>query len=102
MGYNPEDPVHRAINELSSSQKKQMNRILACEALLEALLSRIDPLALPGLAEEYDAAVDRLAAALPPSIQLPELWHQWSTLIADRQQSVSAKASQPRRTPGAD
>jgi hypothetical protein len=85
---NQQDQMIRAIKELESSQKKQLNRILACEAVLEALLSRIDPLALAGLGEEYDAALDRLAAELPPSIQLPELWHQWSKLIADRRRSL--------------
>lgn len=97
---NTQDQIIQAIKDLESSQKKQLNRILACEALLEALLSRIDPLALPGLGEEYDAALDRLAAALPPSIQLPELWQQWSTLIADRQQSLAASASRQPKTPG--
>ena len=66
---------------------------------MESLISRIDPLALQGLAEEYDAAVDRLAAALPPEIQIPELWMQWSTLIADRQRSIAEGVP---KTPGAD
>lgn len=87
----------QAIKALESSQKKQMNRILACEALLEALVSRIDPQALADLGEEYDAAMDRLAAVLPPSIQLPELWEQWSKLIADRRQSIEGNGP---RTPG--
>lgn len=47
-----------AIKALESSQKKQMNRILVCEVLLDALVSRIDPQALAGLWEEYDAAIE--------------------------------------------
>lgn len=95
---DPQDQIIKAIKELESSQKKQMNRILACEALLEALVSGIDPQALAALAEEYDAAMDRLAAALAPSVQLPELWQQWSTLIADRRKQIAATGPQ---TPGA-
>lgn len=91
---NTQDQIIKAIKELESSQKKQMNRVLACEALLEAMVSRIDPQALAGLAEEYDGALDRLAAALPPSIQLPELWEQWSTLIADRRKQIAANGPQ--------
>ena len=82
-----EDQIIEAIKALESSQKKQMNRILACEALMEAWVRRTAPAALRGLAEEYEAAIDRLAVELPPRIQLPEVWGHWSALIAALEQA---------------
>jgi hypothetical protein len=98
---NFEQEVRQAIAELNSTQLTHLNRQLATEAMLEALLDRIDPKALPGIAEEYDAALIRLAEGLPPDMQRPEVWKQWSNLLSDRQRYERQKAAQ-RGTPGAD
>lgn len=94
-----EDQIIQAIKDLESSQKKQMNRILACEALMEAWVRRTAPAALRGLGEEYEAALDRLAAELPPRIQLPEVWAHWSALIAALEQSHAAGRRPPPERP---
>ena len=91
---NNEAQIIQAVKDLDSAMKKQLNRNLAAEALLEALIVRLDPRALAGLAEEYDAAVDRLAADIEPNLQRPYLWARWSTLIADLQKSHQAQAKQ--------
>ena len=80
---NTQNQIIKAIKELESAQKKQLNRLLACEALLHSFLARTDPQALADLAEEYDMALDRLAEQLPPQIQLPELWRSFAIAIAD-------------------
>lgn len=89
----PENPVHQAIRDLHSLQVLQQNRLLALEALAEALLARLDPQALPGLAEKYDANLDRLAAATASAQQRPHLWAQWSTLIAALHKPAGPAAS---------
>ena len=99
-GMNFEEQVKKAINDLHNTQVTHINRLLATEAMLEALLDRVDPAALPGIAEEYDAALIRLAEGLPPGMQRPELWRQWSTYLSDRQRYEQQKAAQ-RGTPGA-
>lgn len=98
---NFEKQVKKAIDELTNTQVTQMNRQLATEAMLEALLERVDFQALAGIAEEYDAALIRLAEGLPPDMQRPELWKQWSAYLEDLQRHQQQKAAQ-RGTRAAD
>lgn len=98
---NFEEQVKQAIGELNNTQVTHLNRLLATEAMLEALLDRVDPAALPGIAEEYDAALIRLAEGLPPGMQRPEIWRQWSTYLSGRQRYQQQKAAQ-RGTRGAN
>lgn len=96
-----EKQVTQAIAELNNTQLTHLNRQLATEAMLEALLDRVDPQALPAIAEEYDAALLRLAEGLPPDMQRPEIWKQWSDYLSGRQRYEQQEAAQ-RGTPGAD
>lgn len=75
----------KSINDLHSLNKQQMNRLLAVEGLLHALLNRVQPEALSGLLEEYEQACDRLATQLDPKFQMPQYWREWSTAITDLQ-----------------
>lgn len=94
-----EKTTTKAINALHYLQKEHLNRQLAIEALLTAMLARVQPEALQGLLEEYDAACDRLASQLPVRFQQPRHWQRWSDAITDRQKSLQ-QAIQPN-TPGA-
>lgn len=96
---DPQTQIINAIKSLESSQTKQMNRLLACEALLYSFLERTDRRALEGLAEEYDMALDRLAEQLPPQIQLPELWQGFALAIADLRKAAGQLREPP--APGA-
>lgn len=96
-----EKQVMQAIAEINNTQLTHLNRQLATEAMLEALLDRVDPQALPAIAEEYDAALLRLAEGLPPDMQRPDVWQQWSTLLSNRQRHARELAAL-RGTPGAD
>ena len=96
-----EKQVMQAIAEINNTQLTHLNRQLATEAMLEALLDRVDPQALPAIAEEYDAALLRLAEGLPPDMQRPELWKQWSAYLEDLQRHKQQKAAQ-RGTRAAD
>jgi hypothetical protein len=78
-----EAQIIQAIKDLQSAQKTQLNRHLACEAMVYSLLYRTDPAALAGLAEEYDLAIDRLAEQIPPHLQLPQVWSEFASAIAD-------------------
>lgn len=95
-----EQEVMQAITDLRNTQLTHLNRQLATEAMLEALLDRVEPKALAAIAEEYDAALIRLAEGLPPDMQRPDLWKQWSTLLSNRQQYIQRLAAQ-RGTHGA-
>lgn len=94
-----EDPVRRAVRELGHAQTQHLNRLLACEALLHALLLRLDPRAAAGVAEEYDQALDCMAAQLAPSLQMPDLWRPF----ADALEAVRwpAAPDRPAAPPGA-
>ena len=76
-----EEQTIKAIKDLQALQKQHLNRQLAFEAMMEAMLARVQPEALPGLLVEYESACDRLAALLPPEHQAPELWKQWTVEI---------------------
>ena len=71
------------------AHKRNLNRQLAFEAMMDAMLARVQPEALPGLREEYEQACDRLAAGLRPAMQEPALWTQWSDAITERMQSLA-------------
>ncbi|MGH8758081.1 MAG: hypothetical protein ACREVW_00975 [Burkholderiales bacterium] len=88
-----EEQATKAINDLHHSQKRLLNRQLAFEALLSALLARVQPEALPGVLEEYDAACDRLAAEIPPAHQQPELWQEFSDVLTARLRALQAAQS---------
>ena len=76
-----EEQTIKSIKDLYQLQKQHLNRQLAFEAMMEAMLARVQPEALPGLLVEYESACDRLAALLPPEHQAPELWKQWTVEI---------------------
>lgn len=81
----------QAINDLHSINKQHLNRLLACEALLQSLIQLVDPQALAALSEEYDATLDRLATQLAPEYQQPERWADFSAAIEDRKKLIQQK-----------
>ncbi|WP_293998632.1 hypothetical protein [Sphaerotilus sp.] len=82
MTDSKDTDIRRAIENLASAQKKAMNRQLASEALLYSLLEIVPVEMLQKLEDEYDAALLRLAEQVPPSLQIPELWEDFSKAIA--------------------
>lgn len=80
---NFEEETARAITDLHNNRKQLMNRQLACEALLAAMLHRMDQRDLPGLLEEYEAAIDRIAAELSPQDQMEEHWLHFADAIRE-------------------
>lgn len=77
------EQVMQAIKDFHSMQMKHMNRQLACEAAVYALIHSHPDLTQAG--EEYSAAIDRLAAQVPPKFQRPELWTDFEQAIAAEQ-----------------
>jgi hypothetical protein len=99
---NTQAQIIAAIKALESSQKQQLNRHLACEAMLVAIVRRLPPPALAGVLEEYDAAIDRAAALLDPQLQIPDIWQQMSDGLRGYAKSVGAAPGlQDRQAPGA-
>lgn len=94
------DPVMRALRELESGQTKLLNRLLACEAAMEAFLLVVDPRALPRLAEAYALTKDRLASELPPHLQRPDLWEGWTEQIEGLQRLHQERQSAPPTSGG--
>jgi hypothetical protein len=88
----------KAIKDLHAMNMQHLNRQLAFEGLMTAMLDRIQPEALAGLLEEYEQACDRLAAQLDPKWQMPHLWQQWSDAITERMQSL--RTAPKTATPG--
>ena len=84
----------KSIKGLYQLQKQHLNRQLAFEAMMEAMLARVLPEALPGLLVEYESACDRLAALLPPEHQMPEIWRLWTVEI----ERVMRKHQTPPKT----
>ena len=86
----------KAINDQASLNLQLLNRLLACEALLQSMFQLLDHSALATLAEEYDAHLDRMASQFPPNFQRPQFWSDYSAAIAARQkflQEAQAKKS---------
>lgn len=73
---------------LIATKKSSLNRQLATEAMVQAMLARVPQVALPGLLEAYETGCDRLAARLPPRMQEPDLWAHWSDAISARQERL--------------
>lgn len=84
MTDSKDTDIRRAIENLASAQKKAMNRQLASEAMLYSLLEIVPVEMLQKLEDEYDAALLRLAEQVPPILQIPELWEDFSKAIADQ------------------
>jgi hypothetical protein len=82
---NFEERAIKAMNDLHEAQIQHQNRLLACEALMVAMLHRLPHQALPGLAEEYSAAMDRIAAGLAPEHQRPQAWRHLADALAELQ-----------------
>lgn len=79
-----EEQTIKAIKDLQHFQKQHLNRQLAFEAMLESMLARVQPEALPGLLAEYEAACDRLATFLEPQHQMPDIWRQWTVALENQ------------------
>lgn len=84
------------MRDLIAASKSSLNRQLAIEAMMDAMLARVPREALPGLLEEYEAGCDRLAARLPPAMQEPALWEHWSDAISARQLQLQPQQKAPR------
>ena len=89
-----EEQTIKSIKDLYQLQKQHLNRQLAFEAMMEAMLARVLPEALPGLLVEYESACDRLATLLPPEHQMPEIWRLWTVEI----ERVMRKHQTPPKT----
>lgn len=81
----------KAINDLQSLGTQRLNRLLACEALLQSLIQLVDPQALAALAGEYDDHLGILAAQLAPKYQQPDRWTHFSAAIEARLQRIQQK-----------
>lgn len=86
----------KAIHDLHSTNKKSLNRLLACEAMLHSLIQLLDRQGLAALGEEYHQAVDRLASQLPPQFQERQYWGEFATAIEDRAQHLQRQADRQR------
>ena len=76
------------MRDLIAASKSSLNRQLAIEAMMEAMLAQVPREALPRLLEDYEARCDRLAARLPPAMQAPALWTHWSDAISVHQERL--------------
>jgi hypothetical protein len=94
MSDSADDPIVKTLTQVQSILVEHANRVLACEALLFSMLNRIDPAALPGLAEQYDAAILRGAEQMPPSLQRPEIWDRFAGEIEDMRE-IKGKGARP-------
>lgn len=84
------------MRDLIAASKSSLNRQLAIEVMMDAMLARVPREVLPGLLEEYEAGCDRLATHLPPTMQEPALWAHWSDAISKRQQQLQLQQKAPR------
>jgi len=91
-----EEQATKAIKDLQNFQIRISNRQLAFEALLEAFLARTIPEALPGLLDEYEMALDRLATYLPPQHQQPDEWKLWRTWLENQ---IRLRGAKPPQSP---
>lgn len=78
----------KAITDLQNTYAQTLSRQLALGAMAKALLSRVPLVGLDGLLEAYEAEVDHQAASLPPKLQRPQYWLEWSDVIAVRQKQL--------------
>jgi hypothetical protein len=85
--------MKRLLQEQQDCQIEQLNRMMALEAMFDAILTRVDPKVLPVVAEAYETAKDRLAASIPPPLQRPEAWNQWSERIEALARASAVKSS---------
>jgi len=83
---NFEKRVTGIIKDLMAANKSSLNRHLAIEAMMDAMLAQVPQAVLPALLEEYEAGCDRLAQRLPANMQEPDLWAHWSDAISARQE----------------
>lgn len=86
MDSNKTTEIIGVIRSLQAAQVDHLNRQLAIEAMLQAMLCMVDPKVLPRLAETYEVAKDRLAEGLLPLLQRPKQWSRWSDLLEELQQ----------------
>jgi hypothetical protein len=84
------------MRDLIAASKSSLNRQLAIEVMMDAMLARVPREVLPGLLEEYEAGCDRLATRLPPTMQEPALWEHWSDAISTRQKQLQPQQKAPR------
>jgi hypothetical protein len=77
------------IEHLHSTHLNLMNRQMACEAMLIALIDLLTHGQLVELLEQYEAGLDRLAGRIEPKDQRPELWENLRLSITDRLSSPS-------------
>ena len=86
MNCDRETEIVAVIKRLQAAQVDHLNRQLAIEAMLEAILCMVDPKVLPRVVEAYEVAKDRLAEGVVPLLQRPEQWNRWTNLLEELQQ----------------
>jgi len=77
------DMARRDIVALNNERLAQLNRILATEAIIKAIISELDLPALRNLEESYDSRVIHAMGHLQPSQQRPHLWEPYLEKIRE-------------------
>ncbi|MCK6431876.1 MAG: hypothetical protein L6Q68_02425 [Aquabacterium sp.] len=75
--------IKKDLRSLGSAQTAQLNRLLACEALLHSLIQLIDLPALRTLERHFDDSISQAMAQLPPGTQAAAVWSDLAATIAD-------------------
>ena len=86
----------KAMSDLRKTFRQTMSRQLALGAMMKALLGRVPLAALPAVLEEYEAEVDHQVAQLPPRLQEPKHWQEWSDVIEARTKSLQQARDQQK------
>ena len=89
------ETARQAIAALNDERIAQLNRILATEALLKAIISELPEETLRQLEETYDLRVIHAMGHLPPTHQRPHLWQPY----LDKIQEVIALRTKQRGHP---
>ena len=74
----------KAIKDLQGISTQLLSRQLALGAMTRALVGRIPLAALTAVLEEYEAEVDHQVALMPPKLQQPQYWQEWSDVLQAR------------------
>lgn len=80
--YTLED-ARKDIEALNSERIAQMNRLMATEALLKAILAELDLTTLEVLEERYDLRVIAAMQNLEPKMQREHLWTHYLDKIRE-------------------
>ena len=86
----------KAITDLHNAFGQNVSRQMALGSMIRAILGLLPLAGILHVQEQYEADVDHQIAQIPPELQRPKFWEEWSEVLEARRKEL--EKANPRQS----